>query len=275
MGTQVAALAAAGGFRVAIYDPSPAALARAPTLLAEHLAGIERAGLAGSRPAPDALASIDITSDLRVAAEGAVFVSESIPERPALKRRFYRELAPLLPPEAIVATNSSTMLPSLIAAATGRPARFAALHFHAPIWETAIVDVMGSADTAPETLEALEGLARLLWQRPIRLARERAGYVFNSIYMLFNYAALELAARGDASIEDIDAAWKSVMRGYGPFEYMDIVGLDTVLDILELWARRFWFIGQIRRNAGFVRGYVERGRLGRKSGAGFYEYSST
>ena len=114
--------------------------------------------------------------------------------------------------------------------------------------------------------------ARRIGQIPIRLRKENFGYVFNALYTAINRAALTLVTNGVASVQDVDRAWIGIMKmPIGPFGMLDGVGLDTVWHITDYWARQ---LGdpQIRANADFVRTYLDRGRLGVKSGAGFYDY---
>jgi 3-hydroxybutyryl-CoA dehydrogenase len=160
----------------------------------------------------------------------------------------------------------------MFAAATGRPDRFAALHFHPPVWSSNVVDVMPHPGTSPETTELLLAFARSIGQIPIFLRRENYGYVFNAMYTALNDAAMALVANGITSIQDVDRAWMGVMHmPIGPFGMLDGVGLDTVWDISDYWARQT-SDPQRRSNADFVKGYVDRGCLGVKSGEGFYRY---
>ena len=212
------------------------------------------------------------TTDLAVAAAAADLVSESVPEDPALKGRVFAELHALCPPRTIFTTNTSTLLPSMFAAATGRPDRFLALHFHLPVWDANVADVMAHAGTAPEVVETVTGFARRIGQIPILSAKEQPGYVFNTMLNALLGAALELAAGGVATAADVDRAWMGVMKTpTGPFGIMDAVGLDTVWKIIDFWATATGD-PESRSRADFVKGYLDRGRVGQKGGAGFYDY---
>ena len=134
------------------------------------------------------------------AAAEADLVSESVPEDPALKGRVFAELHALCPPRTIFTTNTSTLLPSMFAAATGRPDRFLALHFHLPVWDANVADVMAHPGTAPEVVETVTGFARRIGQIPILSAKEQPGYVFNTMLNALLGAALELAAGGVAPV---------------------------------------------------------------------------
>jgi 3-hydroxybutyryl-CoA dehydrogenase len=160
----------------------------------------------------------------------------------------------------------------MFAAATGRPDRFAALHFHQPVWSSNVVDVMPLPGTSPETTDLLWAFARKLGQIPIFVRKESPGYVFNAMYNAINREAITLAANGVASIEDVDRAWMGIFKmPIGPFGMLDGVGLDTVWHISDYWASRTGD-AQLRRNAAFLKEYVDRGLVGVKSGEGFYRH---
>jgi 3-hydroxybutyryl-CoA dehydrogenase len=160
----------------------------------------------------------------------------------------------------------------MFAAATGRPDRLASLHFHQPVWSANVVDVMPHPGTSPATVETLLGFAARIGQVPVHLLRESPGYVFNAMYNALNREAITLAANGVASIEDIDRAWTTVTKmPNGPFGMLDHVGIDTAWHITDYWARALGD-AQLIRNAAFLKGYLDQGRAGVKTGKGFYDY---
>lgn len=268
MGGQIALQCAMHGFRVSLYDNSAANL---ETGLA-RVRGYVRHLTAEGRATAAVLERITPAIDLPAAAATADLVSESVPEDPTLKGRVFAELNALCPPHTIFTTNTSTLLPSMFAAASGRPERLIALHFHLPVWDANVVDVMPHPGTDPQVVEAVAAFARRIGQIPIVTHKEQAGYVFNTMLNALLGAALELAANGVAGVEDVDRAWMGIMKTpAGPFGIMDAVGLDTVWKITDYWAG---VTGdrKARANADFVRGYLDRGRTGQKSGRGFYDY---
>lgn len=268
MGGQIALQCAMHGFDVSLYDASAAAL---DTGL-DRIRGYIRYLAAEGRTGADAIRRITPVNDLPVAAATADLVSESVPEDPVLKGQVFAQLHSLCPAHTIFTTNSSTLLPSMFAAASGRPDRLIALHFHLPVWDANVVDVMAHPGTAPEVVETVTAFARRIGQIPIVTRRESSGYVFNTMLSALNGAALELAAGGVAAVEDVDRAWMGIMKmPIGPFGIMDAVGLDTVWKIIDFWAGATGD-NQLRVNADFVKGYLDRGRLGQKVGAGFYDY---
>lgn len=272
MGQQIALQCAAHGFVVTLLDTEQAALDRARARL-DALAGHVASDPAFAHTDVVAdVARISATTDPAEAAHEADLVSESVPEDPALKGRVFAELDRLCPARTIFATNTSSLVPSLFADATGRPDRLAALHFHQPVWSATIVDVMPHPGTSPETVETLVGFAGRIGQVPIRLLRESPGYVFNAMYNALNREAITLAANGVATVEDIDRAWTTVTKmPNGPFGMLDHVGIDTAWHITDYWARTLGD-AQLTRNAAFLKGYLDQGRAGVKSGRGFYDY---
>jgi len=272
MGLQIGLQAAMHGYDVVVHDNDPAALEAAPARLRGYGEGPVAAGLIDAGRLEQALASIECIADPAAAAAGVDVLSESVPEDPELKGRILGQFNELCPPRAVFTTNTSSLVPSMFAAATGRPDRFAALHFHIPVWSSNVADVMPHPGTSAETTELLLAFALSIGQVPIRLRKENFGYVFNSLYNAMNRAALTLVANGITSVEDVDRAWMGIMKmPVGPFGMLDGVGLDTVWHITDYWARQL-ADPQLRANADFVKAYLDRGSLGVKAGRGFYQY---
>lgn len=218
-----------------------------------------------------AMERISSTTDPEQAAREADFVSESIPEDPELKGRVFARFNELCPERTIFTTNTSTLVPSMFAEATGRPDRFAALHFH-DIRTSNVVDVMPHPGTSKETVELVKAFAKSIGQIAIVLHKENNGYVFNSMLTALFHSALTLASNEVASVEDIDRAWMGVMHTpIGPFGIMDQVGLKTVWTVSDYWAEKAENV-QARKNADFVKQYVDQGLLGAKTRKGFYTY---
>jgi 3-hydroxybutyryl-CoA dehydrogenase len=221
-----------------------------------------------------ALAKIAITAEASRAAADADLLCEAVPEDPDLKGRVLAEFDALCPPRTIFATNTSTLLPSQFAQATGRPDRLVALHFHIPVWVTNLADVMPHEGTRPEVVRRMVNFAREIGQVPIELRREHSGYVFNAMFTAVNREAITMAEQGVAPIEDIDRAWMHVTKWpHGPFGGLDAIGIDVAWRITDYWARQIPSDGQLRRNVAFLKRYVDRGDVGVKSGKGFYFHS--
>jgi 3-hydroxybutyryl-CoA dehydrogenase len=272
MGQQIGLQCAMHGYRVTLYDATEDALKTAASQVRSYAAQMVEGGLLTSEEADAALARMDAASDPARAAVDADLLSESVPEDPELKGRVLAQFHQLCPAHTIFTTNTSSLIPSMFAEATGRPAQFAALHFHQCVWESNVVDIMPHPGTAPETVELLQAFAQRIAQIPIILKKENYGYVFNAMLNALNRAALSLAARGVASVEDIDRAWMGVMKtGVGPFAILDRIGLQTAWDITRYWAEAL-NDPELQANADFLRQYLDQGRLGVKSGHGFYSY---
>ena len=272
MGQQIGLQCATHGYQVVLYDIEPAALETATHRIRAYADDLRAAGLIDAERHERALMAITTSADPATAAAEVDLVSESVPEDPALKGRVLGQFDALCPPHTIFTTNTSSLLPSMFAAATGRPDRFAALHFHQPVWSGNVVDVMPHPGTSHDTTELLLAFARRIGQIPIHVRKESYGYVFNAMYTAVNEAALTLVANGVASLEDVDRAWMGIFKmPIGPFGMLDGVGLDTTFHIADYWARQTGD-AQRRTNADFLKTYLDRGCLGAKSGEGFYRY---
>jgi 3-hydroxybutyryl-CoA dehydrogenase len=220
-----------------------------------------------------ALARIAYTTDLADAARDADIVSESVPEDPAIKREVYALLSKHCPAKTIFTTNSSTLLPSQFAEATGRPARFLALHFANQIWDRNTGEVMGHPGTDPEIFEVVVKFARDIGMVPIRIEKEQNGYVLNSLTVPWFMAAQALVANGVARAEDVDRTWMIATKmALGPFGALDIVGLETAYNIASYWGA-VKGDEQLKKNAAYLKSnFVDRKKLGVPTGEGYYKY---
>jgi len=266
MGQQIACHCLAHGLNVRIHDVNPDALKTAQAVkflnasvfqsrLADRIGGL--------------IASLTVETDPTRAARDVDLLIEAVPERASLKRIVFEQFGALCRPEAIFTTNTSTMLPSMLAAASGRPAQFAAMHFGL---QGELVEIMPTPLTSSETIQSLQEFARSIHHLPIVCRKEVPGYVLNTMLMSLNAAALRLVVDGVASVEDIDRAWMRTMDvGIGPFGILDGVGLDTAWSITEFRAK-LHKEPETQRIADFLKTFVDQGRLGVKSGAGFYTY---
>ena len=271
MGQEIGLQCAMYGYDVTLYDIAPEMLEKATERLRSILARLVAEGHLVQRQVDVILARITTTTDPKAAAE-ADLLSESVPEDSELKAKVFAQFNELCPAHTIFTTNTSSLVPSMFAEATGRPAQFAALHFHHEVWVSNVVDIMPHPGTAEETVELLYAFAKRIGQIPILLRKESYGYVFNAMFNELNTAAVSLVVNGVASIEDVDRAWIGVMKmPLGPFGWLDGIGLDTCWKITEYWAKT---LGdeQLQKNSDFFKEYVDKGYLGVKSGRGFYVY---
>ncbi len=271
MGLQIGIQCAASGFEVTIFDPFEAALGAAQQRagkLANRLAACNRFS---KDRAEAALTRMTFTSDPSAAGKDADLINESVPEDPTLKANVFAQFNGICPDHTIFTTNTSTLVPSMIAEATGRPDRFCALHFH-DCQVTNVVDIMPHPGTSHATLETVRKFCTAIDQFPIELKKEQHGYVFNTMLSEWMASALTLASKEVAAVEDIDRSWMGIMRSMtGPFGIMDAIGLETVYKVTDYWAEAKQD-PQARQNAAFLKAYVDRGDLGIKTGKGFYSY---
>jgi 3-hydroxybutyryl-CoA dehydrogenase len=272
IGRQIGLQCAMHGYDVTLYDISEDVLEAARDEIkayADHLVAWGRLSRDEADAALERIAATNVPAD---AAADADLISESVPENPDLKGRVLAQFNQLCPPHTVFTTNTSDLIPSMYAVATGRPERFAAFHFHQHVWESNVVDIMPHPGTSEETVELLRGFAERIGQIPIVLGKEHPGYVFNTMLNALVGSALTLAVNGVASVEDIDKAWTGVTKMLvGPFGIMDAVGLDLAWHITDSIAQ---VTGdpQLQANADFIKQYVDKGWLGLKSGRGFYTY---
>lgn len=275
MGQQIGLQCAMHGYQVVLYDLEPRALEAAQRHIENFADQLVAAGRLTSEAAKEALARITTTGDPQEAAADADLISESVVEDPKIKGQVFAQFDRLCPPRTIFTTNTSTLLPSMFAQDTGRPAQFAAMHFHPPVWDANIVDIMPHAGTDPNVVTLLGEFARSIGGIPIIEKKESSSYVFNSMLNALMGAAMTLVVNGVVSIEDVDRAWMGVTKmPIGPFGIMDMIGIDTLWHAAAFWATQSPSDRQAQSYARFLKGYVDKGWLGVKTGRGFYTYPS-
>jgi 3-hydroxybutyryl-CoA dehydrogenase len=271
MGQQIGLQCAMHGYKVVVYDIVPEALEAANAQIKAYVAHLVSQTRLTRSESDAVLARLSFTTNPADAAR-ADLISESVPEDPALKAKVFAQFNKLCPPHTIFTTNTSSLVPSMFADATGRPAQFAALHFHTYVWDSNVVDIMPHPGTSPETVKLIYAFARRIGQIPILLKKENHGYVFNAMFNELNTAAVSLVVNGIASTEDVDRAWMGIMKMLlGPFGWLDGIGLKTVWDITQYWATTTGD-PQLQANANFFKQYVDKNWLGVKTGRGFYTY---
>lgn len=274
LGGQIAWHSAYMGKNVTVYDVSGEALDACRGAHANY-AQIYQADVGASKESVDAAqARVSYTHDLASAVADAQVVIEAIPEVPEIKQDFYTKLAPALPPDTIVATNSSTLLPSMFAEATGRPDKFCALHFANMIWAVNLAEVMAHPDTSEETLSSITHFAIEIGMVPIPLRKEQNGYVINSLLIPLLQAAQTLVTNGVSDPETVDRTYMIMNRGVqnGPFGIIDIIGMATVVNVLDYWGKEN-DDAQMLANATYLKkNFVDKGHLGLQTGQGYYSY---
>jgi len=274
LGGQIAWHSAFRGKTVVAYDINEKALSRCRAAH-DHYAGIYRTDLGASEQAiAQTRARLSYTTDLAIAVGRADLVIESVPEVPDVKAAAYRQMAPLLREYTLLATNSSTLLPSDFAAATGRPEKFCALHFANLIWLMNIAEIMAHPTTADDTLTQVTEFAIEIGMLPIPVRKEQNGYVINTWFVALLNAAQTLVTNGVSTPEDVDRTFLKCNPGssMGPMALIDMVGMQTALNVLQYWGTRN-NDQQMLANAAYIkRRFVDKGMLGLPTGHGYYHY---
>jgi 3-hydroxyacyl-CoA dehydrogenase len=270
LGSQIAFQAAYQGKDVVAYDLSDEILAKL-TARWEYLKPLYLRDLPGATPEKldAAIGRIRTSSDLADALKDAEIVIEAVPEVLQVKRDTWAKAGAVAPAHTVFATNSSTLLPSDIADATGRPEKFLALHFANEVWRQNIGEIMGHAGTAPQYLDTVATFAEEIGMVPVKLKKEQPGYIVNSLLIPFMTAASKLYLHNVADVEEIDKTWRIATGSpFGPFEIYDIIGMETPYTLNaqseDPELREF---AQILK-----RDFIDQGRMGRGTGKGFYDY---
>jgi 3-hydroxybutyryl-CoA dehydrogenase len=264
MGGGIAQVVAGSGRRVSLYDAAPGATERGLGAIRKSLAKLAEKGGADPDEVLGRVAAVDdlVAADLMI---------EAVVEDPAVKEAVFRRADELFPPEAILASNTSSIPISSLAAVTGRPDRVVGMHFFNPVPIMGLVEVVRGLDTSDETAAAITELARELGKTPAE-ARDFPGFVSNRILMPFINEAAYALHEGVADAESIDTIAKlGFNHPIGPLALADLIGLDTCVAIMEVLHEG---LGNPKyAPCPLLRQYVQAGRLGRKSGRGFYDYS--
>lgn len=268
MGRGIALAAARAGFPTHVIEPSVKAIESAKAELEKILARSVEKGALSAADADATRGRISWSPGLE-AARGSALAIEAVPEALSIKAEVYRNLSPHLAPDAVIATNTSSMSITELAATTDRPARFVGMHFFNPVHRMKLIELVRGLETSDEALALAEEVSRAMHKETV-VVRESPGFVTTRVNALIGNEAFAMLEAGIASARDIDKAIRlGLNHPMGPFEMIDLVGLDTRLSILEYLHRT---LGEkFRPNPLHVQ-YVKAGRLGRKVGRGVYEY---
>ena len=263
MGAGIAQVVAASGRRVSLHDAQPGATDRAVEVMRKSL---DRLHEKGGPPAEEVLARVEAVADL----VPADLMIEAVVEDAETKDDIFRRADALLPPGAVLASNTSSIPIGLLAAATHRPDKVIGMHFFNPVPVLKLVEIIRARDTSDGTAEAITRLASELGKTPA-VANDFPGFVSNRILMPFINEAVWALHDGVAEAEAIDTIAKlGFAHPLGPLALADLIGLDTCVAIMEVLQEG---LGDDRyASCPLLRELVTAGKLGRKSGAGFYEY---
>ena len=267
LGSKIGLQAALSGFHVTVYDLHENSLKSSLASMQKIVTHLIKSGEITNSQGQEAIQKISFTLDPIAAVENADLISESVTEDLEIKKEVWRKFGKLSPDKTIFTTNTSYLIPSMLAEDSGRPEKFCAFHFH-DVFNSRVVDIMPHLGTSAEIVTVLKDVGRKLNQIPILVNKEHSGYIFNTLLIAWIDAAGRLLTGEIAEIEAIDKSWMvNFGVSAGPFGILDNVGLDTA-----------WHITNSKRNpsskafAALLKTYIDQGKLGTKSGEGFYSY---
>lgn len=271
MGSGIAQAAAASGFTTVARDVAEPFLEKGRAGIQKSLGRLVEKGKLAAPARDQALKSLSFTTDL-AALRDCDIVIEAVTEDLELKNRLWRELDGLCPPQTIFASNTSSLTIAAMAAATSRPDRFVGLHFFNPVPLMPLVEVVRTGTTSQETFDRAHAFAVALGKEPVT-AVDRPGFIVNLLLVPFLLDAARALERGVASTRDMDRAVQlGCGHPMGPLSLLDYIGLDTVVRIADIMFEAYQ-ADQYRAPAS-LRQMVAAGNHGRKSGKGFYDYST-
>ena len=269
MGHGVAHAAAASGFDTRLYDVSDAQATKARGTIDGILRKAVDLGKATALEADAAMARLVTTSDVTAALAGADLVIETAPERMDIKMQLFAAIDAHAPAGAVVASNTSALSITEMAGMLKDPSRVAGMHFFKPVHKMKLIEIVRALESSEHALDTIEAVGRQMGKETV-LVREAPGFITTRVNASIGNEAFYMLMEGVASARDIDKALKlGLNHPMGPFELVDLVGLDTRLCILEYLHKS---MGEKYRPCPLLSQYVKAGRLGKKVGKGVYDY---
>lgn len=273
LGFQIAFQAAFHGFNVTVYDINDEILEKAKAKFSNMSEAFKRDLKATQQQIEAARQNLSYTSDLAESVKDADLLIEAVPENPAIKIDFYGRLSKVAPEKTVFVTNSSTLLPSDFAEATGRPPKFLALHFANTIWIHNTAEIMGHATTDPTVFDDVVAFANAIGMLALPLHKEQPGYILNSLLVPLLNAATNLLVNEVADPQTIDKTWmKATGAPLGPFGILDVVGITTAYNINKIAADKSKDELKIKTVEYLKANFIDKNKLGISTGEGFYTY---
>jgi 3-hydroxybutyryl-CoA dehydrogenase len=270
MGRGIAHAAALGGYRTILEDILPSALRRAGDEIRANLDKAVELGKVSAGEAKDAMGRMEYAGAVDEAARAADLVIEAVPEEMESKIEIFTLLDKICRPETILASNTSSLSITEIASVTYRPKKCVGMHFFNPVHKMKLLEIVRALETSDDTLATAVEVGRRM-KKEVVVIKESPGFITSRINAMIGNEAFYMLQEGIASAEDIDKALKmGLNHPMGPFELVDLVGLDTRLHILEYLHKT---LGEKYRPSPLLVQYVKAGRLGRKAGRGVFTYS--
>ena len=273
LGSQIAFQTAYKGFEVAVYDINDEAIEKSKERMTKLKQNYKNDLKATDADVDAAYDRLTFYTDLTQAAAKADLVIEAIPEVVKIKTEFYQKLGEVAPEKTVFVTNSSTLLPSQFAEATGRPEKFLALHFANTIWVNNTAEVMKHPGTDMKIFDEVIDFAKAIGMVALPLHKEQPGYILNSLLVPFLEAAELLLVKEVADVETVDKTWMiGTGAPLGPFAILDVVGIRTAYNIVEAKAAATGREDFVKLANMLKTEYIDQGKIGRESGEGFYKY---
>jgi 3-hydroxybutyryl-CoA dehydrogenase len=271
MGNGIAQVAAQAGLSVTMTDVSAEAVAKGRSAIEKSLGKLVEKGKLDAAARDAVLGRITTGTDVEGPAKSADLVVEAVPEKMELKLALFRTLSAAAPAHAILGTNTSSLSVTEIASATKDPSRVVGLHFFNPVPVMELLEIVRGIGTSEHTIAEARAFSATIGKKEI-VVKDIAGFATSRLGVILGCEAMRMLEQGVASAEDIDRAMELGYRHpMGPLKLTDLVGLDVRLAILDHLTKE---LGEQFRPPAILRQMVRAGRLGRKSGRGFYDYSS-
>jgi 3-hydroxybutyryl-CoA dehydrogenase len=269
MGHGIAHAAMAAGYDTVLYDVNQAAVDKGKSAIDAVIRKSVELGKLAQGDADAMSARLRVTTSVADAVKNADVVIEAAPEKIDLKLALFKEVEAAAPAHAVFASNTSALSITEMAAILANPGRMGGMHFFNPVHRMKLIEVVKALDTTPETIAVMEEVSKKMGKETV-LVKESPGFVTSRINAMIGNEAFYMLQEGVASARDIDKALKlGLNHPMGPFELVDLVGLDTRLSILQYLHRT---LGEKFRPCPLLEQHVKDGRLGRKVGKGVYDY---